>query len=138
MSSEVELKDKTNYGNNEVLSNAFLLSCGFLRSRYWCNWSEQFRIAYTIDGYDCKIIVSPVPQVVPNDVEIYGKGHNFMPPKMQVDEFSDIEMLSEHHVGDFHIYVNSDKNHLTTFEYQKQLIDLMRLCDCPLNLTQHE
>ena len=138
MSMKVKLTVNPDHGNKGVLSNAFLLSCGFSRSRYWCNWSEQFRVAYTIDGYDCKIIVSPVPQVVPNDVEIYGKGHNFMPPEMQVDEFSDIEMLSEHHVGDFHIYVDSSEHHLATFEYQQQLIDLMRLCDCSLDFTKHE
>jgi hypothetical protein len=136
MNSKVELKDKPDYGNKEVLSNAFLLSCGFLRSRDWSDRLEQFRVSYTIEGYDCKIIVSPSPQVVPNDFEIYGKGHNLMPPEMQVDEFSDIEMLSEHHYGDFQIFVNSEKNHLATFEYQQQLIDLMRLCDCPLDFTQ--
>lgn len=116
-----------------VLCADFLISKGFSKAVRWFDkrW-EQYRVYYKIEGYDCDILLSPCPQVVPNNWNAYGDGIHFMPPEIQVDEFSDIEMLEKHHIGDWHVYVNKVENHLTTLNECSELIELMRVCRCPL------
>lgn len=108
--------------NNKPLSADFLISKGFSKAERWFDYIwNQFRIYYKIDGYDCDILLSPAPQVI-GDATI----------NQQVDYFSDIEFLKEHHYGDWHVYVNSINNHLTTLNKCSELIDLMKICRCPL------
>jgi len=107
---------------NNVLCADFLISKGFSKAVRWFDYTwKQFRVYYKIDGYDCDILFSPAPQVVGN-----------MTPEEQVDEFSNVEILENHHYGDWHVYVNSVDNHLTTLNECSELIDLMRVCRCPL------
>lgn len=119
-------KTSTNYENsndaNCFLCADFLISKGFSKAVRWFDDRRgQFRVYYKIEGYDCDILLSPAPQVV---VDIK--------PEQQVDDFSDIELLENHHYGDWQVYVNTTENHLTTLNEQSELIDLMRACRCPL------
>jgi len=105
-----------------VLCADFLISKGFSKAiRWFDNTWKQFRVYYKIEGYDCDILLSPAPQVVGD-----------MTPEQQVDDFSDVGLLENHHYGDWHVYVNSIDNHLTTLNECSELIELMRLCRCPL------
>lgn len=108
--------------DHTLLSAEFLISKGFSKATRWFDsrW-KQFRVYYKIEGYDCHILLSPCPQFVGD-----------MSPKKQVDDFSDIKSLENHHYGDWHVYVNSVDNHLTTLNECLELIELMRLCRCPL------
>ena len=107
--------------NNELCAD-FLISKGFSKAvRWFDDRLKQFRVYYKINGYDCDILLSPAPQVV-----------GYMTPEEQVDEFSDVEILENHHYGDWKVYVNSFDNHLTTLNECSELIDLMRVCRCPL------
>jgi len=105
-----------------VLCADFLISKGFSKATRWFdNRWKQFRVYYKIEGYDCDILLSPAPQVVGD-----------MTPEQQVDEFSDVDLLENHHYGDWHVYINSFDNHLTTLNECSELIELMRVCRCPL------
>lgn len=128
------MKDvKSSFTEDWLLSASFFKKYGFSKPiRYWDEKLQQFAIYYKIEGYDCDILVRPLPQVVPNGVDLYGKGLNWMPPEKQVDEFSDVEMLENHHVGDFQVFVNSFKNHVATFSHECQMLDFMSICGCPL------
>lgn len=107
---------------NRLLCADFLISKGFSEAvRWFDNRWKQFRVYYKIEGYDCDILLSPTPQVVGD-----------MSPEQQVNDFSDIPTLENHHYGDWNIYVNSIRNHLTTLNEQSELIELMRVCRCPL------
>ena len=35
--------------------------------RFWDKKLEQFSIYYKIEGYDCDVLIRPLPQTVPND-----------------------------------------------------------------------
>jgi hypothetical protein len=118
---------------NVELNTDFFRRYGFSNPiRYWNKKWEQFSIYYKIEGYDCDILVRPSTQVVPNGYNAFGEGVHTMPPETQVDEFSDIEMLENHHVGDFGIFVNSFDNHVATFNYEHQMIQFFEICGCPL------
>lgn len=119
--------------DNKRISHEFLLEHGFENpSRYWCKHQEQFRLCYKIEGYDCDVLVSPMPQVVPNEYNEFGDGVHFMPPEVQVDEFSSISTLQGHHTGDFQVFINSFENHCATFEYEQQLLIFMAVCGKPI------
>jgi len=118
------------------LSKHFFRRYGFSKPiRYWNERDQQFSIYYKIEGYDCYILVRPSPQVVPQGWNVYGEGYCEMPPEMQVDEFSDVKMLEDHHIGDFQIFVNSLENHIATFNYEHQMLDFMSICGCPLSCS---
>ena len=105
-----------------VLCADFLISKGFSKATRWFdNRWKQFRVYYKIEGYDCDILLSPAPQVVGD-----------MTPEQQVNEFSVVGLLENHHYGAWHVYVNSIDNHLTTLNECSELIELMRVCRCPL------
>ncbi len=115
-------KHETPTDANNVLCSDFLISKGFSKAvRFFDYRWKQFRVYYKIEGYDCDILLSPSPQYIDD-----------MSPEEQVDEFSDIEILENHHYGDWQVYVNSFDNHLTTLNDCSELIDLMRVCGCPL------
>jgi len=105
-----------------VLCADFLISKGFSKAERWFDkkW-KQFRVYYKIEGYDCDILISPSPQVI-GDIA----------PKEQVDCFSEVKILEKHHYGDWHVYVNSVDNHLTTLNECSELIELMLVCRSPL------
>ena len=113
------------HNSNEMLCADFLLSVGFSNPTRWFDkrW-QQFRIIYKIEGYDCDILISPSPQTVGE-----------MTPEQQVDDFSEINKLESHHIGDWQIFVNSTENHVATFNYKNQLYDFMAICGCPLSCT---
>jgi len=122
----MENKTSINHENgndaNRLLCVDFLISKGFSKAERWFdNRWKQFRVYYKIDGYDCEILISPAPQVVGD-----------MTPEQQVDDFSEISILENHHYGDWQVYVNSTENHLTTLTEQSELIELMRVCRSPL------
>ena len=60
------------------------------------------------------------------------KSGKFLPLGNLVDDFSEIEILENHITEDWHVYINSVDNHLTTLNECSELIDLMRVCRCPL------
>jgi hypothetical protein len=133
---KVENINETPHDGKPLLCAAFFQKYGFSKPiRYWNEKWQQFSIYYKIEGYDCDILVRPSTQVVPNNLDAFGKGVHEMPPEIQVDEFSDIEMLEDHHTGDFQIFVNSFENHVATFNYQCQMLDFMLICGCPLSST---
>lgn len=110
------------YPYNEHICADFLISKGFSKATRWFDYRwKRFRVYYKIEGYDCDILLSPAPQVVGD-----------MTPEQQVDNFSDVDLLENHHYGDWHVYVNSIDNHLTTLNARSELIELMRACRCPL------
>jgi hypothetical protein len=118
---------------NNLLCADFFKKYGFSKPiRFWDERSQQFSVYYKIEGHDCDILVSPIPQVVPHDWDDYGEEIIEMPPEIQVDEFSDIEMLENHHYGEFQVFINSFENHIATFNYEYQMLDFMSICDCPL------
>lgn len=103
------------------LTKDFIISKGFSKGEIWFdNIWKQYRVFYKIEGYDCDILLSPAPQTIGE-----------MTQEQQLEYFSDIELLENHHYGDWHVYINSFNNHLTTFNYQSELIELMRLCRAP-------
>jgi hypothetical protein len=105
-----------------LITSDFLISKGFSKAERWFDYRwGQFRVFYKIKGYDCDILVSPSPQVVGD-----------MTPEEQVEEFSDVKLLESHHIGDWHIYVNSFENHLLTIHETKELIDFMKICKCAM------
>jgi hypothetical protein len=106
--------------------------------RFWDKKNEQFSIYYQIPGYDCEILIRPAPQIVPNGYNMFGKGYHLMPAELQVDEFSDIELLEEHHTDDYQIYINNLQNHIATFNYENQILDFFKLCDCELKEINNE
>ncbi|KXX72758.1 hypothetical protein [Flammeovirga sp. SJP92] len=108
--------------HNEEICVDFLLSKGFSTAKRWFDkkW-EQFRVYYKIEGYDCDILLSPTPQSIGD-----------MTQEEQVDEFSEIQILEKHHYGDWHVYINTIDNHLTTLNEQRELVELMKTCKCPL------
>jgi hypothetical protein len=119
--------------NKVMLSASFFRKYGFSKPvRFWDKRLNQFSIYYKIEGYDCDILIKPSPQVVPNNWNAYGEGVHKMPAEIQVDEFSDIDMLENHHIGNFGVYVNSLENHVATFYYEYQLLNFMSLCGRPL------
>ena len=133
---KVENIDETPHDGKQLLCAAFFQKHGFSKPiRYWNEKWQQFSIYYKIEGYDCDILVRPSTQVVPNGYNAYGDGVHEMPPEIQVDDFSDIEMLENHHTGDFQIFVNSFENHIATFNYEFQMLDFMSICGCPLSCT---
>jgi hypothetical protein len=126
------LKHENPNDENNVLCADFLISKGFSKAVRWFDYRwEQFRVYYKIDGYDCDILLSPCPQTVPNYFTENGDLY-WMPPEHQVDDFSEIEILENHITEDWHVYINSVDNHLTTLNECSELIDLMRVCRCPL------
>jgi len=106
--------------------------------RFWDKKLEQFSIYYKIEGYDCDVLIRPLPQTVPNDYNKFGAGIHLMPPELQVDEFSDIELLEKHNTGDYQIYINNLQNHIATFYCENQILDFFKLCDCELKLINNE
>jgi len=133
---KVENINENPHDGKPLLCAAFFQKYRFSKPiRYWNQKWQQFSIYYKIEGYDCDILVRPSTQVVPNNWDAYGKGVHVMPPEIQVDEFSDIEMLEDHHTGDFQVFVNSFENHVATFNYQCQMLDFMSICGCPLSCT---
>jgi len=117
----LESTEPTIVGYTELCAD-FLISKGFSTATRWFDYRcEQFRVYYKIEGFDCDILLSPAPQTVGG-----------MTPEQQVDEFSDVEILENHHFGNWDVYVNSIDNHLTTLNYCSELIELMRVCQCPL------
>lgn len=108
---------------NKLLTPAFLKSVGFSSAiRWWDKRLNQFRVSYKIKGYDCDILLSPLPQT-----------HFDKTPEEQVNDFSDIEFLENDHVGIWHVFVNSQANHVASFNYQDELFQFMEICGCPLN-----
>jgi hypothetical protein len=103
------------------ITSDFLIKTGFEIDRIWSDHAKQFRITFKIEGYDCDILISPVPQAIPEPIQ------------RQVDDFSDINFLKHYHINDWGIFVNSMDNHLTTFRYEKELINLMKICKTPLH-----
>ncbi|MFA7446795.1 MAG: hypothetical protein WCY89_12690 [Flavobacteriaceae bacterium] len=133
MDKKVENIHDTPHDGKTQLYAAFFQKYGFSKPiRYWNEKWQQFSIYYKIEGYDCDILVRPSTQVVPNNWNAYGEGIHEMPPEIQVDEFSDVKMLEDHHTGDFQIFVNSFENHIATFNYEFQMLDFMSICGCPL------
>lgn len=125
--------DETIHKGKRLLCAAFFEKYGFSKPiRHWEIKWQQFAIYYTIEGYDCTIIVRPVMQIVPSDWNAFGEGVHEMPPELQVEEFSDIIMLQDHHIGDYQVFVNKFDNHVATFNYEYQMLDFMSICDCPL------
>jgi len=114
--------DRNGNNVNRLLCADFLISKGFSKAERWFdNRWKQFRVYYKIDGYDCDILISPCPQVVGD-----------MTPEQQVDDFSEVLILENYHIGDWNVYTNSTENHLTTLNEKSELIELMRVCRCPL------
>ena len=114
--------DRNGNNVNRLLCADFLISKGFSKAERWFdNRWKQFRVYYKIDGYDCDILISPCPQVVGD-----------MTPEQQVDDFSEVSILENYHIGDWNVYTNSTENHLTTLNEKSELIELMRVCRCPL------
>ncbi len=108
------------------IDSKYLFKKGFIASRFFCKRHNQFRVLFEKEGYDGMLIVAPVMQVVPND------GLESMSVEEQVEEFSSMEILLDHNIGDFNICLNSIENHITTFRYKKQLdlfIDLTENLD---------
>jgi len=107
---------------SNLLCHEFLISIGCEQPiRYFDYIWKQFRIYYKIEGYDCDILISPSPQVVGE-----------ISPSKQVDEFSDVEFLKMHHIGDWSIFVNTTQNHLACVHTEDELINLLKACQCPL------
>lgn len=136
MENKVENKQLDRNDGKPLLCAAFFQKYGFSKPiRYWNEKWQQFSIYYKIEGYDCNILVRPSTQVVPNNWNAYGEGIHEMPPEIQVDDFSDVKMLEDHHTGDFQIFINSFENHIATFNYEFQMLDFMSICGCPLSCT---
>jgi hypothetical protein len=95
----------------------FLKDMGFKCERKWDNSINQFRLSYTIEGYDCTVIVSPLPQIAMS-------GYNLMSPKVQVENLSSMEDLKVHNIGDYQVYINTMNNHLTTLNSQNEMLEL--------------
>ena len=107
---------------SKLLCHKFLIDIGCEQpKRYFDYRCEQFRIYYKIEGYDCDILISPSPQVVGE-----------ISPATQVDEFSDIEFLKMHHIGDWSIFINTTHNHLASVHTEDELLNLLKACQCPL------
>lgn len=133
MKTQMTTNSTKDESTEPLLCADFFKAYGFSKPiRFWDEKQEQFSIYYKIEGYDCDILVKPITQVVPNDWNAYGEGVHEMPPKIQVDNFSDIETLEDHHIGSFQIFVNSFKNHIATFSYQFEMLEFMSICGCPL------
>jgi len=105
----------------KFIDSKFFKKYGFNKPvRFWCNVHSVFKIYYKIEGYDSDILVVPVPQII-NPAEL--------------ERLSTIESLEYHHVNDFQIYINSMDNHITTFNYESEIIDFMIMCKCPLSFN---
>lgn len=123
LETEKKKDEFNNAPSKKRLSAAFFYKYGFSKpSRCWVEERGQFSVYYTIEGYDCKIIVRISPQMLPYE----------MSGEKQMEEFSDIKILEEHHYGDFQVFVNSFENHLTTLNYENELLELMSVCGEPL------
>jgi hypothetical protein len=95
------------------IDGKFLESLGFSGpERYWSERDDQFRVKYTgkAYGYDCDLIISPSPQTVGDAT-----------PAEQVEKFSAIEDIVEHHTNDWNVFVNDLHNHITTLNYKDEL-----------------
>lgn len=108
------------------INHEFLMSHGFAEPQRWYDekW-EQFRLNYSIEGYDCTILLSPSPQTVGE-----------MTAQEQVESFSEIDVLKNHHIGDYHVYVNSTENHVATFQFKQDLFLFMEICKVPLKQSK--
>lgn len=111
----------------EQIDSNYLLKKGFEVSRYWGERDQQFRLVFKKEGYDGILMIFPVMQVVPND------GNWWMSPEEQVEEFSAIEDLLDHNIGDWNICLNGIENHISTFRYKKQLEDFINLTQEPFD-----
>lgn len=69
---------------------------------------------FTIEGYDCQIIVSPKPNYFCESVD--------EEVKQTVNSNFEIE-----NTGDWSVYVNGLENHLITFNHQEELLRFLRL-----------
>jgi hypothetical protein len=105
---------------DKKITSDFLIKMGFEIGRIWSEHDQQFRITFKIKGFDCDILISPIPQTIPEPIQ------------RQVDDFSAINFLKNYHINDWGIFVNSMDNHLASFRYEKELIDFMKICKCPL------
>lgn len=110
----------------KYLTPAFFADYGFSEPiRYWNDKDNQFSIYYKIDGFDCDILVSPMMQVV-------GNGIDTVPIKMQIDDFSDMDFLKNHNVGNYKVYINSFQNPVACFQYEFEMLNFMSICGRPL------
>ena len=105
------------YINKEFLSNH-----GFSDAiRVFSKIDNQFRVYYSIDAYDSKILLSPVPQTVGNSNT-----------EEQVEYYSSFEFLEGGHIDNWSIYINDRSNHLANLNYCDELLLLMDLIGSPL------
>ena len=105
------------YINKEFLSNH-----GFSDAiRVFSKIDNQFRVYYSIEAYDSKILLSPVPQTVGDSNE-----------EQQIEDYSSFEYLEGDHIDNWSIYVNNRSNHLANINYCDELYALMDLIGSPL------
>lgn len=104
--------------NSPQISASLLEQKGFTCERYFSEKDEFFRLKFEIEGYDCKIILSPFPLCLSSE-----KGP--ATPKDQVEEMSSIEWLAENHTGDWQVFINDFSNHFTTIRRMEQLDRLL-------------
>jgi hypothetical protein len=104
------------------INKEFILTHGFSDPvRYFDEEMQQFRVYYEIEGYSSPILISPVPRIYRN-ISI----------ESQIDRFSDIKTIEKNSDEQWNIFVKSLDNHLTTFHYQEELLNLMMICGRPL------
>jgi hypothetical protein len=108
---------------DDYLTSQDLIDFGFEAIRKWDEKLGRFRMVYEKEGYDCKILISPFPNVIGDTT-----------PEEQIEQdLSSIQFLEEHHTGDWHVYAGSFDTHLANFHYCNELCDLMLL----LGITRH-
>ena len=104
----------------KMITPGFLKSVGFSdATRWWDKRLNQFRVSYRIKGYNCDILLSPLPET------LFGKT-----PEEQINDFSDIEFMENNHVGIWHVFVNSEANLVASFNYHDELYQFMEICGC--------
>lgn len=101
------------------ISSEFLLSLGC--SYYGLSTDLYFPDrdlydVYELDGYDCKWLFIPIPNLFHN----LGNGKSVQ----LVDD--DFKLL---HLDEWGVFCNSIPNHIATFHYQREVLQLLELTD---------
>lgn len=113
-----------------MIDKDFILSCGFSNPvRYFDEYCKRFRVYYEIEGYGCKILVSPFLLPIKMCFPFYE-----MSILEQIDNFSDINSIESNTDEGWEVFANSTGNHITTFHYQQELINFMMICGKPIKI----
>jgi hypothetical protein len=120
------------FNHRKLLSKEFFRKYGFKKPVIqFVDRASELRVIYEIKGYDCQILISPVPQVWMEHVNDLmctvisfkaGEGNNSI----------DQDFLEDHHIGNYQVSVNNLDNHVATFDYEDELFSFMKICGCPL------